>query len=145
VGDFIRFLASDCTLTLKEVEALFKALDESFSFIIDPSAPTHCEVFFGSEVLAAIEINRAEEDIFEEDIEALIEDVTALDEPRKAAVLSGLRSARWMLAMELFSEGHTAYDRIDQVWDMLFERCGGLLQIDDEGFYDIDGEVLSLE
>lgn len=145
MGDYIRFISADCALKLRDIEALFKAIDDSISFVIDVAAPNHCEVFFGSEALAALDINTADEDIFEEDIDAMIEEVAATSEPRKGAVLARLRSAQWMLAMELFAEGHTAYDRIDQIWDMLFERCGGLLQIDDEGYYDADGEVLSLE
>jgi hypothetical protein len=145
MGDYIRFLSPDCALDLKAIEALFRAMDEDFRFIIDPAVPMHCEVYYGSDVLAGLDINQADEDVFEEDREALIEEVSASTEPRRNAVLNGLKAARWMLALELYAEGHSAYDRIDQVWDMLFEQCSGLLQIDEEGYYDIDGEVLSME
>jgi hypothetical protein len=144
MGDYIRFISGDCSLTLKQIEAIFKAVDEAFTFVRDPSSETHCEVYYDSQVLAALDIHESEDDLFEEDIQTLIEEVMATDEPRKGFVLSRLRGAAWLLALELYEAGHVGYDRIDQVWDMLFERCSGLLQIDEEGYYDMDGEVLMM-
>jgi hypothetical protein len=144
MGDYIRFISGDCTLSLRQIEAIFKAVDEAFTFLGDASSPTHCEVYYDSQVLAALDVHHADDDLFEEDIQMLAEQVMATDEPRKGFVLSRLRAANWLLALELYEAGHIGYDRIDQVWDMLFEQCSGLLQIDEEGYYDMDGEVLMM-
>ena len=53
--------------------------------------------------------------------------------------------ATGMIAFQISEEGHDHYGRIDPFWDWLFVHYAGLLQIDDEGYYNQDDQVLEVE
>ncbi|MCK6577071.1 MAG: hypothetical protein L6Q98_03075 [Anaerolineae bacterium] len=145
MGDFLRFLAiQDCDLTLIALESLFRRRDSQFSIRVEAAAPTNGELLHGSSVLADIEINRPGEQIFDEDITDLIEMLEGIDEAGDR-VVARLGMVKIMVALQLTEEGHASFDLIDPLWDLLFETCDGLLQVDDEGYYDSEGVVLALD
>jgi hypothetical protein len=46
------------------------------------------------------------------------------------------------VVLEVSEEGHYNEERLDKLWDWLFETRGGLLQVDDEGYYDHERLIL---
>ncbi|MBL8134481.1 MAG: hypothetical protein JNL42_21655 [Anaerolineae bacterium] len=145
MGDFFRFLATqDCDLTLTTLESLFRRSDNQFSIRVEAAAPNAGELLYGSSVVADIEINRPGEQVFDEDIIDLIEMLEGIDESGDR-VVARLGEVRLMVALQLTEEGHASYDQIDPLWNCLFETCDGILQVDDEGYYDSEGVVLALD
>lgn len=146
MGDFIRFLASTpCSIDFKLIVELLNNDGAAFSILADVSDANTGELLHDGNILAEIEINTDGDAIFEEDISDLMEvlDETAL--PQKEAILERLNSAQIMVALQLTEAGHEAYDLIDPLWDALLGRCAGMLQVDDEGYYDQTGELLVFE
>ena len=114
---------------------------------MDQAAPTSGDVLYGSEIFGEVEVNRREDQVFGEDVEELREllDGFRAQEDGKRRVRAALDAASGMIALQLSEEGHEAYRRVDPFWDWLFERYPGLLQIDDEGYYNQDEQILSFE
>lgn len=145
MGDFLRFLATaECDLDLPSVEMLFKSVDASFAIHAETAEPHIGELLYQSESLGEVEINYPGEVVYDEDIGEMLEILEDVEEDQKPRVLSLIRTAKLMVALQLTEEGHEAYDRIDPFWDALFAHCDGLLQVDDEGYYDRDGLILPL-
>lgn len=148
MGDFIRYiLTGENDLTLAIVADGLKEVDSEFSLQIDQAAPTSGDVLYGSEIFGEIEVNQREDQVFAEDIEELIDLLVGFagQEDGKSTVRAALNDATAMVALQLAEDGHDHYRRIDPFWDWLFERYPGLLQIDDEGYYDQDEQILSFE
>lgn len=142
MGDFIRFLVtSDCSIDLSALELMLKALDGGFSLHVEVAEPNIGELLYQSESMGEIEINSPGDVVFDEDIEDLLDRLDELEDEQKVFITGRIGAARLMVAMQLTEEGHEQYDRIDPLWDSLFNRCGGLLQVDEEGFYDQTGLI----
>jgi hypothetical protein len=145
MGDYFRYLAtSDCDLTLQAIESLFQTADSQFAIHIESSESNSGDLFHASTILGDIELNRPGDQIFDEDIAELIEAIEGIDDAGNS-VIEQLRSVRLMVALQLTEEGHVDYDRIDPLWDRLFETCNGLLQVDEEGYYDQTGIILAVD
>lgn len=146
MGDFFRFLVSDsCDLDLPALESIFQEQDTRFAILIETAEPNYGELLHESEVLGEIELNRLGEIVFDEDISDLVELLQEVDAGNKDQVIELVQATNSMIVLQLTEAGHEAYDFIDPVWDVLFARCGGLLQVDDEGYYDPNGALLLLD
>lgn len=145
MGDFIRFILTGAeNLTLADVERGLKEVDAEFSIYTDSAAPTTGDVLYGSEIYGEVEVNRAGDQMLREDIEDLREQIAVLQDEGVAIVRQTLDGATGMVALRLSEAGLDDYDRIDPFWDWLFEHYAGLLQVDEEGYYRGDEQVLFL-
>lgn len=143
MGDFIRFILTGVhDLTLADVERGLKAVDPAFSIFVDNAAPTNGDVVYGSEVYGEIEVNRPDDQMFSEDVDDLREQIATLDDAGTPVVLQALASATGMVAMRFSEAGLQNYDQIDPFWDWLFAHYEGLLQVDEDGYYRGDEQVL---
>ena len=156
MGDFIRYLfTAEPDLTLASVESGFQAVDAAFSIFVDAAADNTGDLIYGGEIYGEIEINRRGDQVFNEDIEDLREQIVAIgmdsiddldsDDEGFAVVEQALLSAAGMIALQLSEVGHEHYQRIDLFWDWLFERYPGVLQIDEEGYYSQDEQILVVD
>ena len=146
MGDFIRYILTEPhDLTLEVVEKGLKQIDPEFAIIIDQAAPNTGDVLLAGDVFGEIEVNRPEDQVFDEDIEDLREQLVDIPTGEKAVVMKALAKATGMIAFQITEEGHDLYGRIDPFWDWLFVHYAGLLQIDDEGYYNQDDQVLEVE
>jgi hypothetical protein len=142
---YMRFIITDAVpLDLSAVDALLKSVDPAFTVRIDPMLPEAGDLLYRDTAYAIIEINRPGDEIFDEDIDELKEAVDFHDDPRKADVLAMLNAAQQMIALEIMEAGDENLVALEPFWDALFARYKGLLQVDEEGFFDRDGRVLSL-
>lgn len=146
---YMRFIVADTStdaapLHLDAVDALLKAVDPAFAVRIDPMLPDAGDLFYGDEAYAIIEINRPGDEIFEDELDELREAVSVHDSPRKAAVLVTLDAATHMIALEITEAGDENLASLEPFWDALFARYAGLLQVDEEGFFNRDGRVIAL-
>ncbi len=156
MGDFIRYLFTvEPDLTLASLEDGFKAVDAAFSIFPDPATDNSGDLIYGGEVYGDLEINRRGDQVFDEDIEELREQIVAIgmdsiddldsDDEGFAMVEQALISTSGMIALQLSEAGHEHYQQIDLFWDWLFERYPGLLQIDEEGYYSQDEQILAID
>ena len=77
-----------------------------------------------------------------EDLREQLEDIV---DDAKATVLATLDAASGMIAFQLSEVGHDQYRKIDPFWDWLFDHFPGLLQIDEEGYYTQNEQLLEVE
>ena len=143
MGDFIRFiLTEEVDLSLAVIEAGLKVVDPQFSIFPDQAAPNTGDVIYSSEVYGEIEVNRPGDVEFQEDILDLRDELKVFTDEEKAPILQAFEQATGMIAFQLSEAGHENYRRIDPFWDWLFDHYRGLLQIDDEGYYDAHDQIL---
>lgn len=150
IGDFIRYIiTSGHEITLALVEEALQSFDGEFSIFRDQAATNSGDIVHGSDVYGEIEVNRAGEQVFVEDIEDLRDQLTDTDDDANsdgvAQALETLDGATAMVAVQLAEAGHEHYSQIDPLWDWLFARYPGLLQIDEEGYYSKDELILAVE
>ena len=146
MGDFIRYiLTGENDLTLALVEAGLKEVDPEFALQIDQAATNSADVLHAGEIFGEVEVNQREDQVFSEDIEDLREELEDVEDKRKAQVLEMLGAATTMVALQLSEAGHDRYRLVDPFWDWLFERYPGLLQIDEEGYYSRDEQLLAVD
>ena len=146
MGDFIRYIITgEHDLTLAQIDGGLKEIDPEFSIITDQAAPNTGDVLHGAELFGEIEVNRREDQVFSEDIEDLREQLEEIVDDAKATVLATLDSATGMIAFQLSEDGHEHYRKIDPFWDWLFDHFPGLLQIDEEGYYTQNEQLLEVE
>ncbi|MEO8393185.1 MAG: hypothetical protein ABI700_09350 [Chloroflexota bacterium] len=146
MGDFIRYiLTGENDLTLALVEAGLKEVDPEFALQIDQAATNSADVLHGGEIYGEVEVNGREDQVFSEDIEDLREELEDIEDEGKTRVLELLGAATTMVAFQLSEEGHEHYRHVDPFWDWLFERYPGVLQIDEEGYYSRDEQLLAMD
>lgn len=146
MGDFIRYILTGTNeLTLAQIESGLKEIDPEFSVLPDQAAPNTGDVLHGSEIYGEIEVNGREDQVFSEDIEDLREQLEEIVDDAKATVLAALDGATWMIAFQLSEAGHEHYRKIDPFWDWLFDHYAGLLQIDEEGYYSQNEQLLQVD
>jgi hypothetical protein len=146
MGDFIRFiLTKPHDLSLESIENGLKATDPEFAILVNQASPSSGDILLGGELYGELELNLPSDQVFTEDIEDLLEQLTDIPDGEKAAVVQALAAATGMIAFGLAEYGHDNYRRIDPFWDWLFERYEGVLQIDEEGYYSRDEHILFVE
>lgn len=146
MGDFIRYiLTAEHDLTLAQIESGLKEVDPEFSILPDQAATNSGDVLHGGEIFGEIEVNRREDQVFSEDLEDLREQLEDIVSDAKTTVLATLDGATGMIAFQLSEEGHDHYRRIDPFWDWLFDHYPGLLQIDEEGYYTQNEQLLEVD
>ncbi len=157
MGDFIRYLFTSPIpdLSLASIEVGLKAVDAAFSIFPDPATGNSGDLLYAGEIYGELEFNRNGDQVFDEDIADLRDQIVAIgmgsiddldsDDEGFAVVEQALLSAAGMIALRLFEAGHEHYQRIDLFWDWLFEHYPGVLQIDEEGFYDQTEQILVVD
>lgn len=148
MGYYMRYVTTAAgELELATLDSALKTVDPGYFIRPDPVNPAAGELFYGDMLLGEIEINRPGDEIFDEDIADLKELVTGHGSPNEARVLETLDQARAIVAVQAFWQGVHArptFAKIDPLWDWLFDNFAGLLQMDEEGFYDAHDLILDL-
>jgi hypothetical protein len=139
---FMRYFLTQTTTTLAEIDAALQAADANFHIEADQSEPQTGDLYYGEAVLGEIAVNAPSEVVFDEDVEELREIIAPLDSDMKPLAQMTLDNARGMVALLVLQAGHDNPDILDALWDWMFSHHPGLLQVDDEGFYDYEGLLL---
>ena len=140
---YIRFITTDTAETTPSIlEQALREADSQYS--ITESG----ELMYSDDVYGVVEVNRPGDGLFEEEIGELKESVEDVRGKRKADVLKTLDAARAIVAVQvLFADRRpeVTLQRLDPLWEWLISHRAGLLQADDEGFYDQTGRILRVE
>lgn len=142
---YIRYISIDETPTsLPELVAMLNVENPGYS--LEDST-----LSFNGRELADIEVNRAGEELFEEEIVELIEFAEAIEseDPNQAIgqerVLDGLRAATEIIAFQILSAGEEkTFELLEPVWGCLDLNRKGMLQADQQGYF-IAGELVLAE
>ena len=140
---YVRYISTDVTDTTRStLQQALKERDSQY-FIAESGELKH-----GEEVYGVVEINRSGDGLFEEEIEELKEFVKDVRGKRKPDVLKTLDDAKAIVAVQvLFGDRQTeaTLQKVDPLWEWLISHRSGLLQADDEGYYDQTGRILKVE
>ncbi|MHC4504059.1 MAG: hypothetical protein ACYTFI_12190 [Planctomycetota bacterium] len=150
MGYYMRFIvADDKGITISLVARALQEADPAYSIANATGPPSESgDLMYSEDTCAQLEINRAGEESFEEEVPELIEFVEDAEGAKREAVLQVLQSARAVLAIQVLHRGReteTTLRRVDPLCDWLLASRGGLLQVDGEGYYDASGLILRVE
>jgi len=147
MGEYWRYFYTDGAITLDDLEKGFQSLDRRFALQRDAAANNIADLAYGDDIYGEIEINSPQGELYQEDVEMLREqlaDAAPEEAPAVARIEAVFTSARGLVALRPTDFGIVHFDRIAPIWDWLMARWPGLLQVDDDGYYDRDGTVLLL-
>jgi hypothetical protein len=139
---FMRYLYTRTPANLEQIEAALHDIDPEFRIQFDPSDHESGDLYYGEQVFGEIAFNATGDEVFTEDIEELRELIEPIDDPLKPLIQSVLDHANAMVALRVLEAGHLNSDILDQLWDWLFDHHPGVLQVDEEGFYDAERLIL---
>jgi hypothetical protein len=138
------FITDERAITMDAVESALQAVDPAYA-IANVEVDDLGDLLHGNQRLAIIEINRPDDDIFEDDLAEFMDVVGQGNQAGEIQVREVLSTAHALVVIEAFWEGEDAestLSKIDPLWDWLFANYAGLSQADSEGFYDQSGLIL---
>lgn len=147
MGYFMRFIIPGSpALTLHDLVVGLQAVDTDYHFeALD--IPDLGVLYYGEQRLGEVEISRAGEEIFAEEIEEFSALVRHATSPARDEVLTLLTAAGLMVVVEAVwnpEDPDPILDLIEPLWDWLFEQRGGLLQMDSQGFFNVTDLILEM-
>jgi hypothetical protein len=153
---FMRFLITgDYSPSVENMRQTLVSRDASYELISRQPVPYETLVLtHAGEEYAEIDFNRPGDDLFADELDDLLEELdetvfdTEEDSRVRDVVAEQVRETRLILSAEILFGDNFLEDGIrliDPLWDWLFEQTDGLLKIDNEGYYDADGLLLSIE
>lgn len=146
MGYHMRFIVKDDKeLSFEKLESALKELDSKYSVDFDKNEG---ELIYGDSKYAVLEINKKDDEYFEDDIEMLIERVEVTEGENKEIVLDTLRNSKSFFFVRVLLGGRDDEEtlgKIDPIWEWLFENYEGLMQADLEGYYDSSGLIFEIE
>lgn len=146
MGYYMRYITmTSVVITLQDIEKALKAIHSVYQVVPDQVNDLAGDLLWEETLLGEIEINRPSDGIFEEDIGDLKDLIQHSPDPNRQRVLDVLNKATTIVAIRALWKGHDAdsvLTKIDPLWDWLFITHSGLLQADNDGFYDRAGLIL---
>ncbi len=149
MGYYMRYITTDARpVTLDALERALKEVDQGYAIARTAFDDTTGDLSFREGLCGVVEINIPGDDLFEEDITELRELVAGSHGAAEHRVLDTLNNAKAIIAVEAIwqgSDSEATLASIDLLWLWLFEHFPGLLQADNDGFYDQNGLILELD
>jgi hypothetical protein len=142
---FMRFIVTEQSPpSLDDIQAVLQAFDSAYFVVMDDADPTIGDLYYGDEVYAELEINLPGDPLCDEDIADLAEEVLKQDDPNRDVVLEMLDQAIGILVIHVLRAAHEDYARLAVLIEWLFDMFAGMLQVDEEGFFNSEGKVITL-
>ncbi len=145
---YMRYITADReAITFKLLKEILLNLEGEYHLKIDEHDEQRAELSYHDLRIADLEINAQGEQLFDEDMEDLIELLSFTSHPNAETVTGVLNTAQTMIVAAVYWQGddpEPAFSLIDPLWDWLFENRPGLLQADNEGFYDAQQLILEM-
>ncbi len=143
MGYFMRYFIPNSAelLSLSIIREALTAIDPRYTIQIDPTDTYFGDLYYDGRNLGEIEINHADDEIFQEEIEDFLDLLRHSKDPRKEGVINTLRATGQMVAVSaLWRDGDAddadyVHDRIDPLWEWLDNHYQGMLHCDGDGFY----------
>ncbi len=149
MGYYLRFVSpDDREVAFPAIAEALKAINASYELKVDKAGTRpSADLLFGGDAYAEIEINSSGDGLFDEEIDELKEFLEDAGSGDKAKVLAVLDSAKSIIAVRVLLGGRETeetMEKLDPLWQWLFANRDGLLQTDEQGYYDSSGLVLEV-
>jgi hypothetical protein len=145
VGYYMRYIvADDRPVTLEDVRT---ALGEAGGPYEVDGEETEATISYGGHRVGHLTLNTPGDGLFDAERDELVVFADDGEGRGKERVLETLRTARGIVAVQvLFGDGNSerTLAAIDPIWRWLHANRRGLLQADDEGYYDRHGLILTV-
>lgn len=143
MGYSMRFFVEDGgDLTFDELSSGLRSIDPAFRIEADGS------VYRGDQLLGKMEISFTGDEQFQGEIDDFVEMIEATEEEGREEVAGRLKEVTAMLMVQVLMQERTlaqTLDLLDPLWAWLLVHRRGLVQADDEGFYEGTELILALE
>ncbi|MDF1665990.1 MAG: hypothetical protein P1V97_29810 [Planctomycetota bacterium] len=147
MGYYMRFLTTD--KVVRGIPFLNRELQKrnpkwELEFVANAKRPSAL-LKYGSELYGEFEVNLPGDGLFTEEIEELGDFISHLE--KRDAVEKVLKDATAIYALRVLWQGRDSEATLDTLqvfWEVLFSLHSGLLQADDDGYYDAEKRVLAV-
>jgi hypothetical protein len=147
MGYFMRYIVTDDReVSLDILETALKNANPLYS--IQRSKGEFGELRLGSEIYATIEINSRADELFDSELEELMEEVEEAETGEKQFVLDMLKAAKFTIAVQVLWGSRRTEEtlgKLDPLWNWLRANRKGLVQADGEGYYEERKLILRIE
>ena len=148
MGYYMRYLfEGEAAVDLRSLEASIG--EAGYTFDRWENDDSSVEIHYQGEVLAELELEHLESGGEDEEIQELIEDVESIKGlfkgKSKKRVLAFLRQVQVRLVVRVLwggRDGDETLDRLDPIWRWLMSNYSGLLQADDQGYFDRNRKLI---
>jgi hypothetical protein len=144
MGHIMQFYTTDIQpISLPEVAAHLGQLGPRYTLELED---THGLLQHDGVPIACLAVNVQGDDSFEEDRIQLVLCIETARDPVNPGVVDVLKRSTGVLIAHVLLAGRdpqTARRLLQLLWTLLFRRAPGLLRIEDEGYFDAQGMVLS--
>jgi hypothetical protein len=145
VSYLMRFILTEgVPPSLDSIDGALKAIDMAFAITRDAADGAAGDLHYSDEIYGEIEINQRGDPLCDEDIEDFKEELNKQDDPNRVIALDALARATGMIVLRVLRAGHENPAILNHLWDWLFATRAGLLQVDEEGFFDHERLVVSI-
>lgn len=148
MGYYLRFILTEARpVSLASLQDALQTIDPQYHLRVDSFDDMTGELAFGDNIIGTIELNTADDDIFREDIDDLCDLVIHSTQDNTHTLLDMLENAVAMVAVSARwpdDDPTPTLDKLEALWDWLFTHYGGILQADNDGFYNQDGLILAM-
>ncbi len=144
MGYYIRRIVTGPPPSLAEIERGAREMDADLTF--ESSGDASATILMIGDAAGEIDVTVKGENLFDAEIEELLEALDGCSGKGLAKVRDTLNSATAIVAVRVLFGGRDTdevLDDLEPVLDWLNANCSGLTQADDEGYY--DGQDLILE
>lgn len=140
----LRFLITDAgTLDVDALRDSLRAINRKYRLDLEEGAG---ELRLGTEVIGELRLTTPDDDSFEDELAMLEEAASEGTGKGEARVADALATVNQILAVAVPGKvhGREALESLDPLWEFLFSSREGLLQADNEGYYDEDGLIFEV-
>lgn len=149
MGYYMRFISTDeRKISLTVLEAALKEIDSNYRVKRDETDNSQGDLMLGEDVYGEIEVNLPGDEIFDIEIEELVEFLEEVEGENKSKVVEVLNNASAILSVRVLDQGRASeetFEKIAPIWDCCFKNYSGLVQADDEGYHDDSGLILEVD
>jgi hypothetical protein len=142
MGYFMRyFTTSQLPISPDLLNEVLKSIDGKYH-LENTDLESLGRLTYADQFLGTLEFNSPDDEIFQDDRESFLDVLGKPVSEAENEVEQVLTAATALLVAEVYWEGTQAEEalkRFDPLWDWLFENRPGLLQADQEGFYNRGG------
>lgn len=143
MGYYFRYV-TQTHVSINDIESNLKKTNNQYE-LQHSQINDYIDLLYQHKLIAHIEINRPEDDIFQEDINELIDTIGEPQNQAEQETLKQIHAANTLIAIEAIWEGanrDAALNKLDPLWAWLFQNHPGILQADGEGFYNANGLII---
>lgn len=140
----LRFLITDPgPLDFKDLSTSLRAVNRKYRLDMDDGTGT---LRLGNDVIGEVRLSTPDDDGFKDELAELEEAASEGSGDGEARVADALATVQTIFAVSVPGKvrGREALESLDPVWEWLFGTRQGLLQADNEGYYDEDGLIFEV-